>query len=365
VDVITEGQGVALGNFSPGKQVLILHRGRIDPLWMHKGGGPESDFIDHGTLVTVLRSQRYDVAAIASAPSTGLDRKVREALLLFIPMGMICGLVLAGAVFYLARIHLSMPVELRVAARRKEFFVEYQPVVDLNTREWVGAEALVRWQRYGEIVRPDLFIPVAEDCGVIKLITECLLAQVAVDLLLLLREDLTFRLAINLSAEDLRSSSTLDALQRLLTASGAPPSQLIVEATEHGFLEDASVPTIINGIRALGIDVAIDDFETGHSSLSVLEKLNVSDLKIDRSFVETIGTDGATSQVVVHIILMAHALNLEMTAEGIETEEQAQFLAERGVRFAQGWLFGRPMRLKAILSRMEERKLRQTLQFKL
>lgn len=354
LDTITDTD-VALGSFSPSARTVITGRGRIDAQWMETGGGPQSDFVDGGILVAVLRSPRYDVAAVAAAPVTGLRRKVRHVLLLFVPMGLLCGLALAGAVLYLARLRLSMPSELRAAADRDEFLVEYQPVVDLRTRQWIGAEALVRWCRGREVVRPDLFIPIAEETGVITLITECVLAHVAKDFPAMLRENAEFHVAINLSATDLQAPSTLDAVKKLLAASGAPPGNVMVEATERGFLQGAAAEMMVDRLRGLGIEVAIDDFGTGYSSLSRVETLNVSCLKIDKSFVETIGTDGATSQVVMHIIEMAHALNLEMIAEGVETEEQARFLAERGVRMGQGWLFGRPMRLEALLGHLRGR----------
>ena len=354
IDVMTDSPDVAVAVYAMKERKVLTQRGRIHMRWLHTGSGPESDFMDRGILVTVLRSQHYDVGAIAAAPLVGLRQKVRDVLYLFVPIGLVCGLALAGAVFYLARLRFSMRTVLRAAARRNEFFVEYQPVVDLRTRKWVGAEALVRWHRDGEIIRPDLFIPIAEEEGIITLITECVLAHVTADLPALLQLDPKFQVGMNFSAADLQSTATLDALKKLLTASGAPTNGLMVEATESGFPQDRQSSEIVNGIRALGVEVAIDDFGTGYSSLARLQTLNLTHLKIDKSFVDTIGTDSATSQVVHHIIEMAHSLNLKMVAEGVETEEQARFLAERGVPYAQGWLFARPMKLEALLSHLAQ-----------
>jgi sensor c-di-GMP phosphodiesterase-like protein len=237
---------------------------------------------------------------------------------------------------------------LRTAARRREFFVEYQPVVELDSRRWVGAEALVRWKRGSRIIRPDLFIPSAEESGIITFITRCVAEIVAADLPGLLSIDPEFQVAMNLSAVDLRSESSLAVIGEILHAEGVSPHHLEVEATERGFLQGSEARDLLSRIHALGVSIAIDDFGTGYSSLACLQTLCLDTLKIDKAFVDTIGTDGATSQVVLHIIEMAHSLKLEMVAEGVETEEQAFFLEKRGVRYAQGWLFARPMAISSL-----------------
>jgi sensor c-di-GMP phosphodiesterase-like protein len=287
---------------------------------------------------------------------------VYQFAVLFIPLGLVCGLVLAWAVISVTRRNLSMRSILRAAARRREFFVEYQPVIELGSRRWIGAEALVRWRRGSRIIRPDLFIPSAEESGVITFITECVAAIIAADLPGLLSIDAEFQVALNLSAVDLRSESSLATIQQILRAEGVRPANLEVEATERGFLQGAEARELLARVRSLGITVAIDDFGTGYSSLACLQTLGLDTLKIDKAFVDTIGTDGATSQVVLHIIHMAHSLKLEMVAEGVETEEQALLLERRGVHYAQGWLFARPMSIsslrEALLAKsVEDRKV--------
>ncbi|MES2222516.1 MAG: EAL domain-containing protein [Acidobacteriota bacterium] len=220
--------------------------------------------------------------------------------------------------------------------------------MELATGRRVGVEALVRWQRSGRVVGPDSFIAIAEESGVITQITACVIEIVAADLPVLLKADPNFIVAINLSVTDLCSTQTAELFVSLLKRNGIKLANIKVEATARGFLQDAKARVILAAIRELGVEVAIDDFGTGYSSLACLETLSLDALKIDKAFVDTIGTDGATSHVASHIISMAHSLDLIMVAEGVETEAQLEFLRRNGVEFAQGWLFGKPMSLSSL-----------------
>lgn len=336
----------SLALFHPDSLTLLAQQGEIKPEWLDALHGNRAvSFTDSTHVVAVLRSDRFATAAVAAVPTAYLTARVNEFSMRFVPIGLLGGIGLALVVMYLARLQLSMRSVLRTALKRGEFFVEYQPMVDLRSRQWVGAEALIRWRRpTGELVRPDLFIPVAEDTDIITQITERVVQLVAADAPQILRKNADFHIGINLTAKDLQASHTAELLDWLTQHTGARSSNFLVEATERGFVADANAAReVLGSIRSRGIAVAIDDFGTGYSSLSYLEKFQLDFLKIDKSFVDTIGTDGATSQVVLHIIEMAHSLKLELIAEGVETEAQAQFLEKRGVRYAQGWLFGKPM----------------------
>ncbi|MGC1461133.1 MAG: EAL domain-containing protein [Terracidiphilus sp.] len=340
---------------APQHDPISTSNGVIQASWLRTiPKGTSSSFIDDGYVVSVVRAQQADIAAVAAYPSSYIWQQLRPFLFIFIAFGLLCAGGLAWAVAHISRLRMSLPSLLRKGAKHKEFFVEYQPIVDLESRRWVGAEALVRWRRDGRVVRPDEFIPAAEESGVITLITACVAGIVAKDLSSLLKIDTDFYVAINLSGPDLLSTETVNLLRRVITTSHARPCNLHVEATERCFLQADHSRWMIALIRSMGMPVAIDDFGTGYSSLSCLQTLGLDALKIDKAFVETIGTDGATSQVVPHIIEMAHSLELTMIAEGIETPAQVEFLRGRGVRFAQGWLFGKPMNLASFCASLSK-----------
>jgi sensor c-di-GMP phosphodiesterase-like protein len=351
LDVFVDEPGVSVGVFSSVAKRLIVNRGAFKPGWIETASGQmEAGFSDGEHLVAVRHSSRYAFAAYAAVPASKVSDGLRRFALFLVPIGLLAGTLLAWAVLYLARQQLALPAVLKVALKRNEFFLNYQPIVDLQTGRWVGAEALIRWRRpSGEMIRPDVFIAVAEEIGLIQRITERVMALIGAEAHDLFARHPGFHIAINLSAVDLQSRRTIECLDELRRQTKAGPGNLLVEATERGFMKAEVVRGILDEVRTRGIDVAIDDFGTGYSSLSYLESFQLDYLKIDKSFVDTLGKEAATSQVVPHIIEMAKSLNLKMIAEGVETEAQAQFLRQRGVQFAQGWLFGKPMPFPELL----------------
>ena len=150
-------------------------------------------------------------------------------------------------------------------------------------------------------------------------------------------------IAINVCASDIQTGRLLDVLARALDGSGIAVGQIWLEATERGFIDVAAARNALERARAMGFSVAIDDFGTGYSSLAYLQNLPVDALKIDKSFIDTIGGDTVTSSVTSHIIDMAHTLELQIIAEGVETPLQADYLRERGVEYGQGWLFSKAL----------------------
>lgn len=359
IDTSTDESDVALAAYFQQYGQIVTSRGFIKPEWVTAlGNRKEVTFLDSGYVVAVVNSTKHvSASAIAAVPVLYLDRKISSLTILLVPIGLISGIILSLAVLYLAKLQLAMPAVLKTALRRNEFFLNYQPIVDLNTGKWIGAESLIRWRRpNGEMVRPDLFIPVAEDTGLIQRITKRVIELTARDTVQFFNRFPDFKIGINLSPLDLHSRRTIDLLKDFIRDTHVQPNTLVIEVTERGFLDPDIAREMVRELRANKIRVSIDDFGTGYSSLHYLETFELDILKIDKAFVGTIGTEAATSQVILHIIEMAKTLKLEMIAEGVESEVQAQFLRECGVKYAQGWLFGKPMTASDLVNNLEHQE---------
>lgn len=282
--------------------------------------------------------------ATAIAPRSDLTGKLKEEQFLLLPVGAFMAIFIVGIIAWLSRKRLSPLGELSIAVRKREFVVHYQPIIELKTGVCIGAEALVRWKRPdGSLVRPDLFIPLAEESGLILPITDQVIEAVIAELGPQLRMERSLHVAVNLAAADVISGRILDVLEDKLAGSEIEPGQFWLEATERGFIDIDAARTTLARARERGHMVAIDDFGTGYSSLQYLQGLPMDALKIDKSFIDTIGRDSATSSVTSHIIEMAKTLDLQIVAEGVETEEQADYLRTHDVSFGQGWLFSKPL----------------------
>ena len=223
-----------------------------------------------------------------------------------------------------------------------ELRVVYQPIVLLADERVIGAEALVRWERPGfGLLQPDEFIPIAEESSLISAV-DCWVLQEAV------RRgkqwcDAGATIAVNLSARTLQQDDVVHALSQALHRTAISPGQLTLEITETTLLDGKDATSRNLGrLRELGVKLSIDDFGTGHSSLSQLQQTDVDILKIDQSFVSLMDQDASSAAIVRAIITLGHALGLTLLAEGVERPTQATLLREQGCDTAQGWLFGRP-----------------------
>jgi sensor c-di-GMP phosphodiesterase-like protein len=359
IDVTTQESDVSLAAFLMDGRRILTARGYVKPAWLEAlRTDREVTFVDGPHIVAVVPSTHFFIAAVAAAPLAHVNDRVRALAWLLVPIGFVAGGGLGLAVIHLARLQLAMPAVLKTALRRGEFFLAYQPFVDLHSGQWAGAEVLIRWRRpNGEMVRPDLFVSVAEDAGLIERVTERVVELVTQDAADIARRFPDFAFSINLSPADLKSRRTVDLFRRLVREAGI--SNVIVEVTERGLLDRDQTREIVHDLRALGVRVAIDDFGTGFSSLSYLESMELDLLKIDKSFVESLNTDAPTSGVAFHIIQMGKTLNLQITAEGVQTDAQAQCLRDYGVHYGQGWLFAKPMsRAELIAALVHQRDAR-------
>ncbi len=239
-----------------------------------------------------------------------------------------------------------MHQRLANALSYNEFRLFYQPVVDLRTDKIVGVEALCRWpQRDETFAPPETFITQAETSGFIVQLGDWVLrtaldqvrawqAQFATDL----------TVAVNLSGRQFLHYNLVKSIEDALRASQVHPRTIEFEITESVAMHNAEDSIgIMRQIKGLGMELALDDFGTGYSSLAYLKRFPIDKLKIDKAFVRDIPDDGNDLAIVSAIIAMAHALGLKVQAEGVETAAQAEFLAECGCEYAQGYLFGRAL----------------------
>jgi EAL domain-containing protein (putative c-di-GMP-specific phosphodiesterase class I) len=242
---------------------------------------------------------------------------------------------------------LELTGELRDALDTEQFELEYQPIVELDSGELAGVEALVRWCHPERAsMSPDNFIPLAEDTGLIVplglwiLESACEQArswQCAFP-------GRRLQLSVNVSTRQLHEPDFIDAVSAVLERTGLAPTSLALEITESLLVGDRdAVVRQLNGLKSLGVRIAVDDFGTGYSPLSQLRSLPIDILKIDRSFVDGIGHDEGKEQLVRGIVNLGDSLLLDVIAEGIEEPEQAERLRDMQVPLAQGFLFHSPL----------------------
>lgn len=241
---------------------------------------------------------------------------------------------------------LKLETALRVAVERKELRLFYQAQVSLEDGHICGCEALVRWQ-HPELgmISPASFIPLAKETGLIASIGDWVLEEALRQNSLWSKSGLQpLTVSVNLSSLQFKQRNLMEQVNQLLQKYALPPEALKLELTEGILMQGVEhTLTTLNALTAMGVGLSIDDFGTGYSSLSYLKRFPIQELKIDQSFVRDITTDHNDATMVRTIILMAHSLNLDVIAEGVETEEQAMFLKQCGCESAQGYYYSRPL----------------------
>ena len=230
---------------------------------------------------------------------------------------------------------------------RSEFILEFQPIVSLTQERPVGFEALVRWRHPTRgLIGPQVFIPLAEETGFIVPLGRWIMFQACAELARWTElTDRPLGISVNVSRRQLASTDLVADLQGAARLAGIDARSVVIEVTESALIQDPLQATsALSELRSLGFRIAIDDFGTGYSSLSYLQSFPVDVLKIDKSFVDSLDSDSAkASALLTSIVGLAHALDLRVIAEGIESEQQFRRLVDLGCDYGQGYLFARPL----------------------
>jgi diguanylate cyclase (GGDEF)-like protein/PAS domain S-box-containing protein len=241
---------------------------------------------------------------------------------------------------------LKIEGRLRRALELDEFFLHYQPIIDLTTGKLIGAEALIRWQTPSlGMVMPDKFIPLAEENGLIIPIGEWVLRTACNDIKRWIDElEMKFTVAVNLSPRQFKDVNFINMLDDIIESNQIPYSAIELEITERLILDNTiETSDILGSLDRKGIRLSVDDFGTGYSALGYLKSYPFDTLKIDKSFVQDVNVEAEDAALVKAIITMAHSLGLQVIAEGVEEYDQLDFLKENGCDFAQGYLYSRPV----------------------
>ena len=254
---------------------------------------------------------------------------------------------------------LVLETSLRRAVERGELLVQYQPIVDVRTGNFTGAEALVRWNhpQFG-LLAPDKFIPLADEIGLIIEIGEGVLHQACMQTKSW--HDMGFyplSISVNVSAVQLGQPQLLNQVAGVLTKTGLDPACLELEITESVLMQDAEATiSMLRALKEMGIKISVDDFGTGFSSLSYLKRFPIDILKIDKSFTRDIDMDPDNSAIVTAIAVLARSLNLSVLAEGVESQQQLDFLRGQKCDRVQGYLFSRPLNPEVLLPLMAQKR---------
>lgn len=256
--------------------------------------------------------------------------------------------------------HQIIAQSLKSAVASKEFFVMYQPLVDAITHEVVAAEALLRWEnRDLGLVRPDRFIPIAEESDVIIDIGNFILQRACRDAVAWNeRRGRAVAVSVNVSPKQMLHDDFVSIVMSVLSETGLPANLLKIEVTESGLMENVEkYQSIFSELRTLGVKISLDDFGTGYSALGYLQKFEFDALKLDRSFIRDINVSGGNTTVAESIIAMAQRLGLTIVAEGVESPEQLEFLRTNGCDQIQGFYFSPPKKLGEFTSYVMQQDL--------
>lgn len=296
-------------------------------------------------LQTVRASSRFPIRAVAVTSRAALLQSWRVDALLYGSGGLLLSALLFLLLLRLGRGQLSPEARLEDALNDGEFQVYYQPVTETATGVCVGAEALLRWQhpQLG-LLTPNVFIKTAEESGFIVPLTHWLMQRIVTDMAAVFDAHPQFHVSLNLSAGHFLDPTLIDSIRASLGGRVAP-SRLIFEITEHQLIDEDQDLTqrVLDEIHATGAGIALDDFGTGYSNLKTLSRFPFDYLKIDKTFIDAIGTESVTAGLVENIVDIARRLKLRTIAEGVETREQLEYLRAIQVDYIQGWVYSKAL----------------------
>jgi EAL domain-containing protein (putative c-di-GMP-specific phosphodiesterase class I) len=243
--------------------------------------------------------------------------------------------------------YLQLETDLRYAIQNKEFLLYYQPIISLESNRIIGFEALLRWyhQKRGFIPVPE-FVSLAEETGLIIPIGSWVLEEACKQISIWQKQyaaDPPLTISVNVSIKQLSNPDFIKQIQTVLAKTGLEHRSLKLEVTESFMIEDTKIVKVLEQFKEMGIQIHIDDFGTGYSSLRYINQYPVSALKIDRSFIDKIGRGGENSEIVKAIVNLAHNLNIDVIAEGVEKVEHLSALKALQCNYVQGYFFSHPL----------------------
>jgi sensor c-di-GMP phosphodiesterase-like protein len=291
-------------------------------------------------------SSRYPLVVTATVARSAALREHSDLRAAGAAAGILLALVVVAVGLFIAWRERANPiVDMKRALRAKEFIPYYQPIVDMRSGAIVGAEVLMRWRKGdGTIVSPAVFIPLAESSGLILPMTRALMAAVRDEFGALLAHHPRIKLGFNLTARHFENEKIVAEVRETFAGSPIRFTQLIFEITERQPLEDLEMARrVIEELQELGCGIAIDDVGTGHGGLAYMLKLGANYLKIDKMFIDAIGSERYSTTIIETLVSLAHSMRMRLCAEGVETMDQVRYLRERGIFVAQGYAFAAPL----------------------
>ncbi len=303
-----------------------------------------------------MRSERFGLEARVVLPRSQVVSNFADLsnLSLFVPASI--ALVIAAFAYLIPKRQTGNPVvELQKALEAGEFVPYYQPIVDIRSGQLRGAEVLVRWRKSdGTLVLPGSFIPLMESSGMIRDLTRDLMRRVCAEAGPAIGQRPALKINFNFAAQLFTNDSIVREVRSIFAPSPIDLSQVVLELTERDPIENLTeTRRIIAALQGMGVRIAIDDVGTGHSGLSYMLKLGVDIIKIDKMFVDSIGTDRNSTTIVETLVDLAHNMRMDIVAEGVENFEQVVHLRELGIRAAQGYVFAPPLPGSAFLQLVE------------